>query len=94
MVQNLERLAKILEEASDENSLNFDQFLKEFQSVWSTLTNDIENCSDETQQQPSKRPKTANGHELSFSNVDELDHDEPIESLKDKYLPLLKREIG
>ncbi len=28
------------------------------------------------------------------ANVDGLDDDEPIESLKDKYLPLLKWELG
>jgi hypothetical protein len=90
LVQKLEKRAKTLEDANDENCLlNFDQFLSEFQSVWSTLTNNKEKYSDETQQQPSKRQKTTGS-----ANVDGLDDDEPIESLKDKYLPLLKRELG
>jgi hypothetical protein len=95
LVHNLERLAKTLEDANDENSLlNFDQFLSEFQSVWSTLTNNKENRSDEAQQQLSLRPETASDHESPFSNVDGLDDEDSIESIKDQYLPLLKRELG
>jgi len=52
-----------------------------------TLTNDKENCSDGTQQQPSKRPKTTNS-----TNVEGSDDDDLIETIKGKYLPLLKRE--
>ena len=53
-----------------------------------TLTNDKENCSDETQQQPLKRPKTANS-----TNVEGSDDDDLIETIKGQYLPLLKREL-
>ncbi len=36
-----------------------------------TLTNDKENCSDETQQQPLKRPKTTNSTNVEGSDEDE-----------------------
>jgi hypothetical protein len=37
-----------------------------------TLTNDKENCSDGTQQQPSKRPKTTNSTNVEGSDDDDL----------------------
>jgi hypothetical protein len=54
-----------------------------------SLTNNKEKYSDETQQQPSRRQKTADS-----AKVDRLYDDEPIESLKDEYLALLKKEFG
>jgi hypothetical protein len=51
------------------------------------LKNDKENFSGETQQQPLKCPKTTNS-----TNVEGLDDDDLIETIKGKYLPLLKRD--
>jgi F0F1-type ATP synthase delta subunit len=88
MVQNLQRFAKTLKDANDETGSvsDFDQFLSEFHSVWS---NNLENCSDKTQQKLSKRRKTTNS-----TYVDGLDDEYSIEYIKEKYLPLLKRDLG
>ena len=86
MIQNLERLAKNLVDTNDENS--FDQILEEINSVCSTLTNEMENHIDETQQQPSKRQKTTNS-----TNVG-LDDDDTIASKRKKSLSLLKKNIS
>jgi hypothetical protein len=56
------------------------------------LTNNKENRRDETQQQMPQRPNTANFPESLFRN--ELEDEDSIESIKDKYLPLLKSELG